>query len=87
MSGTGSLTVSVKLFGAFRDAAGAEAFRRELPAGSDVDALWGSLCTEWPGLAAARTARLSAVNLDYVDGDHALAGGDEVAFFPPVTGG
>ena len=28
-----------------------------------------------------------AVNQDYVDWDHAVAAGDEVAFFPPVTGG
>ena len=30
---------------------------------------------------------LSAVNLEYVNPDHAVADGDEVAFFPPVTGG
>jgi len=28
-----------------------------------------------------------AVNQEYVDGDHVLAAGDEVALFPPVTGG
>ena len=28
-----------------------------------------------------------AVNLDYVDLDAAVRDGDEVAFFPPVTGG
>jgi molybdopterin synthase sulfur carrier subunit len=28
-----------------------------------------------------------AVNQEYVKTDHALSDGDEVAFFPPVTGG
>lgn len=28
-----------------------------------------------------------AVNQDYVGLDHTVAAGDEVAFFPPVTGG
>ncbi len=28
-----------------------------------------------------------AVNQEHVDTSHALADGDEVAFFPPVTGG
>lgn len=28
-----------------------------------------------------------AVNHEYVDFDHAVKQGDEVAFFPPVTGG
>ena len=28
-----------------------------------------------------------AVNQEYVDLDHAITEGDEIAFFPPVTGG
>jgi len=28
-----------------------------------------------------------AVNLEHVDGEHKLSNADEVAFFPPVTGG
>ncbi len=30
---------------------------------------------------------LAAVNMDYVDLNSAVKDGDEVAFFPPVTGG
>ena len=30
---------------------------------------------------------LAAVNMEYVGFDHAVNDGDEVAFFPPVTGG
>jgi molybdopterin synthase sulfur carrier subunit len=30
---------------------------------------------------------LSAVNMEYVERDHIVQDGDEVAFFPPVTGG
>ncbi len=38
--------------------------------------------------ALADLSRLRvAVNQDYVDLDHPLAGQDEVALFPPVTGG
>ena len=48
------------------------------------------LATVSPGHAAA-LADMSvvrcAVNQEYVDLSHPLATGDEVAFFPPVTGG
>jgi molybdopterin synthase sulfur carrier subunit len=30
---------------------------------------------------------LVAVNMEYTDINHKLSNGDEVAFFPPVTGG
>ncbi len=30
---------------------------------------------------------LVAINQEYASLDHAVRGGDEVAFFPPVTGG
>jgi molybdopterin synthase sulfur carrier subunit len=30
---------------------------------------------------------LTAVNMDYVELDYVVHDGDEVAFFPPVTGG
>ena len=30
---------------------------------------------------------LMAVNMEYVSEDHRVKDGDEVAFFPPVTGG
>ncbi|MDZ7748124.1 MAG: MoaD/ThiS family protein [Halofilum sp. (in: g-proteobacteria)] len=30
---------------------------------------------------------LAAVNLDYAQGETPVSDGDEVAFFPPVTGG
>lgn len=35
----------------------------------------------------SNTKILAAVNHAYVKGDSALRDGDEVAFFPPVTGG
>ncbi len=41
----------------------------------------------WAEALAAGRPVLCAVNQTMVQPDHALADGDEVAFFPPVTGG
>ncbi len=61
------------------------------PAGiTTVGALVEWLKGRNPGLAEAfadmRLIRV-AVNQDYAGLDHAIAAGDEIAFFPPVTGG
>ncbi len=56
----------------------------------DVAGLMAFLATQSPGHAAAfadpRQVR-AAVNQHFVALDAAVAPGDEVAFFPPVTGG
>ena len=44
----------------------------------------------WDHCAGGKTRPenvLIAVNMDYVDGKALVKEGDEVAFFPPVTGG
>ncbi|HYD98207.1 MAG TPA: molybdopterin converting factor subunit 1 [Alphaproteobacteria bacterium] len=63
----------------------------ELPEGvRDVAGLVAWLRGRGPAYAEALAdlaAIRVAVNQDYVDLDHPLAPGDEVALFPPVTGG
>jgi len=57
---------------------------------ADVAGLLAWLKHRSPGHAAALAdlARLRvAVNQDYVGFDHPVRAGDEVAIFPPVTGG
>lgn len=41
---------------------------------------------EWEGALFAANI-INAVNQKVVDGDYAVSNGDELAFFPPVTGG
>jgi molybdopterin synthase sulfur carrier subunit len=55
-----------------------------------VGELMSWLASRSPGFAEALAAPgviRAAVNHDYAQPDHPIAPGDEVAFFPPVTGG
>jgi len=62
-----------------------------LPVGiATVDALIGWLSQRGPGYASAfahRRAVRCAVNQEFADPATRIGPGDEVAFFPPVTGG
>lgn len=50
----------------------------------------GTVAEVWSRISGANGLpdnTLAAVNMEYVDADHPVRDGDEVAFFPPVTGG
>jgi molybdopterin synthase sulfur carrier subunit len=75
--------ITVKYFASLREHHGAD---RELAApekGVTVAEVW-TLATD--GVALPDNV-LMAVNLEYVGADHPVEDGDEIAFFPPVTGG
>jgi molybdopterin synthase sulfur carrier subunit len=78
------MRVRLRFFAVLREQMGASA-ERTVPAGTTVGALWGALLAERPELGVV-TVRF-AVNETYVGASHRLAEGDEVAFFPPVSGG
>src|SRR5207247_1250262 len=78
------MRVRLRFFAALRERMGARAERSVEP-GTTVGALWRALVAERPELAATRVR--VAVNETYVEPSHRLADGDEVAFFPPVSGG
>ncbi len=77
------MTITVKYFASLREHHGSER-RVELPApGATVADVWARASD---GKTLPDNV-LMAVNLEYVSADHPVEDGDEVAFFPPVTGG
>ncbi|HJW26154.1 MAG TPA: molybdopterin converting factor subunit 1 [Rhodocyclaceae bacterium] len=82
------MTVQVLYFAGLKETLGMPGESVQLPAGvATVGALRDWLVGQGRGsLATARNLRC-AVNQDMAGLDAAVADGDEVAFFPPVTGG
>ena len=78
-------------FARLREALGKSSERIELPTGvRDLEALRAMLVSRggaWEQELAPHRPVRAAVNQAMAMGDTALADGDEVAFFPPVTGG
>jgi molybdopterin converting factor subunit 1 len=77
------MRVRVKLFAGLRERLGFAERDLELAEGGTVDDAWRAIGDQ-PELPQRV---LAAVNLAYVKPQHALSDGDELAFFPPVTGG
>lgn len=76
------MTITVKFFASLRERVGkAEANVAAAP-GLSLTIIWQQT-TNLP----MPSNTLCAVNMDYVDCHHVAQDGDEVAFFPPVTGG
>lgn len=82
--------VKVLYFASLRERVGIGAESMALPAGVDtVAGLRDHLARRgdpWTALTTSRNLRV-AVNQAMANFDAAIAEGDEVAFFPPVTGG
>lgn len=82
--------MKILYFAGLRERLGVGCEELELPAGvSDVAGLLVFLSArggQWAALATVRNLRY-AVNQEMARPDSPLAAGDEVAFFPPVTGG
>ncbi len=81
------MELTVRLFATLKAQAGAGEVTVEVPEGAQVADLLRALSTAYPALAAALPAALVAVNREYADLSQPLRSDDEIALFPPVSGG
>jgi molybdopterin converting factor subunit 1 len=77
----------VKLFATLREKAGAGQVTVELPDGATVAALQARLAADFPALAGSLASCVVAVNQAFASAETPLRAGDEIALFPPVSGG
>jgi len=84
------MTIQLLYFASLREALGVSGEELTLPAGvADVATLRKHLAARgdaWRALTQSQSLR-AALNQRMVGPEAAIADGDEVAFFPPVTGG
>jgi MoaE-MoaD fusion protein len=81
------MTVYLRFFASLRERLQSSAAERRLPDGATVADVWAALCRERADLVPLSASVSFAVNREYVERDHVLADGDEVALIPPVSGG
>ncbi len=75
--------VTVKFFASLKEQMGCDGASVEIGEVATVADVW----LQASGGKALPSNILVSVNLEYTDPSHLVKSGDEVAFFPPVTGG
>ena len=79
--------LKIRLFATLKDKAGKSRIEIPFPQPTRVDALLAQLAERFPDMAESLDISLVAVNRNYADRDLIINPGDEVALFPPVSGG
>lgn len=78
-----SMRISVRFFAGLRERLGISELELSLDEGATVADAWAAALVKEP----IPDNVLAARNMEYVELSSTVAEGDEVAFFPPVTGG
>lgn len=84
---TDSITVRVLFFGAARDAVGDAEIDFTLNSPATTESARSQLLSAYPDLQRYGNSLLFAVNQEYAQSDREIRDGDELAIFPPVSGG
>ena len=79
--------IRVQLFASLKDAAGTSEVEVLASPPITVEEIYQLLLAEYPALQQYRSIVLKAVNEEYATWDTRVKAEDEVAFFPPVSGG
>lgn len=77
------MSIKVRYFASLKESLGRAEDTVAFQEGATVGDIWQCVHAE----KSLPSNVLAALNMDYVELDSPVSDGDEVAFFPPVTGG
>jgi len=80
------MNVPVLLFARYREAAGAASIEIEVGAGATLADVWEGVCARVPALRDEGRPLFSC-DRAYARPDRPVLGNEEIAIFPPVSGG
>jgi molybdopterin synthase catalytic subunit len=81
------MKITLKLFARLREVVGTNNLQYEVADKATIADLIEKLQRDYPPLAQAAAHTIASLNRDFVEMDTPLSEGDEVALFPPVSGG
>ena len=81
------MQVKLLFFASLKDIVGSRQLDLDVPSGATVNDLLERLESRYPGLRRYRSIVLTSLNEEYVERHAVVSDGDEVALFPPVSGG
>lgn len=84
---TGQIAVRVLFFGAARDVVGQSEITLSLDGPTKSTVAFEQVLDKFPELRRFGRSLLFAINEEYASGDREVRAGDELALFPPVSGG
>ena len=79
--------LKVRFFASLKDLVGESEIEMPLEQETSVREIFQQLEARFPRIKSYQSSMLVAVNMEYADLDAKVTPGDEVCFFPPVSGG
>ncbi len=81
------MSIRVLFFASLADITGLRETEVDASAGSDLGSIFSHFESIYPLLSSHRPSLLFALNSEFASAGSPVKDGDEIAFFPPVSGG